>query len=81
MNKEFMGVLKLNLYKEYITLANSKCFTIRQLLWGRWCLSPVFNVSVKHLFRRNIGALCTTAHPIQAGAAAVGKTFGIARAT
>jgi len=48
-------------------------FYHKAAVWGRWCLSPVFNVSVKHLFCRNIGALCTTAHPIQAEAAAVGK--------
>ena len=41
-------------------------FYQKAAVWGRWCLSPVLNVSVKHLFCRNIGALCTTAHPIQA---------------
>jgi len=32
------------------------------------------------MFRRNIGALCTTAHPIQAKAAAGGKTLELPEA-
>ena len=34
INKGLINVWKLNLYKEYITLANSKCFTIKQLFGG-----------------------------------------------
>jgi len=44
----FWVFLFFKFHKEYIALAISKCFTIKQLLWIRWCLSPVLNVSQKH---------------------------------
>ena len=47
-NKRITGVLKLKLYKNDITQASSKCFTIRQLLWGRWCLNLVFSDFMHH---------------------------------
>ena len=48
INKELINVWKLNLHKEYIALASSKCFTKKQLLWGRWCLNLVFSDFMHH---------------------------------
>ena len=61
----FWQILMFKIIQRVYCAGKFQMFYQKAAVWGRWCLSPVLNVSVKHLFCRNIGALCTIAYPIQ----------------